>query len=400
MEKIQQCQEKLGEKKVEIERLLMREKQIRDDFTAAIANSNTQDALVRIFKKKIKRKKVKNEDEEDNSDEESDDESDDDDDDEEDEEEEVCPIGCEPAVYQRVVELREKRMEQEDIVNDFQKSIEVLRKENEVLSKKEKTIDTQLRQVEKEIQVFQNEKQMKLNELETVVVLKLRQIQCLAGPDTNKMPLNMKNLVVFTNHGLKALHSRILDLFHEKKTLNKDFQDLRRKHVALTKVRKEKQTDVQNWEAKVYEIQLLKFGQRINLESLENVSVDRKTEELKQQLRAEESKWEAELKRWDQKLQDAKERQSSITQENSALLKKLGTLRQDQQKLEDILGLSQNKILARMTGGSKVASAEDRRQLKELVIVQQQEIDQLKAEIAMLSRKGGHVYTPVVNNGA
>ena len=58
MEKIQQCQEKLGEKKVEIERLLMREKQIRDDFTAAIANSNTQDALVRIFKKKIKRKKV------------------------------------------------------------------------------------------------------------------------------------------------------------------------------------------------------------------------------------------------------------------------------------------------------------------------------------------------------
>ena len=96
--------------------------------------------------------------------------------------------------------------------------------------------------------MFQNEKQMKLNELETVVVLKLRQIQCLAGPDTNKMPLNMKNLVVFTNHGLKALHSRILDLFHEKKTLNKDFQDLRRKHVALTKVRKEKQTDVQNWE--------------------------------------------------------------------------------------------------------------------------------------------------------
>ena len=56
-------------------------------------------------------------------------------------------------------------------------------------------------------------------------------------------------------------------------------------------------------QAKVYEIQLLKFGQRINLESLENVSVDRKTEELKQQLRAEESKWEAELKRWDQKLQ-------------------------------------------------------------------------------------------------
>lgn len=47
---------------------------------------------------------------------------------------------------------RGARVDQEEIVADFQKSIEVLRKENEQLSKKEKTIDTQLRQVEKELQ--------------------------------------------------------------------------------------------------------------------------------------------------------------------------------------------------------------------------------------------------------
>lgn len=114
MTKIQQCQEKLGEKKVEIktslklkpplprggvqsassqvprrpvspksqspkswrgldplpkgsvsdallgiERLLAREKQIMAEFNAALANSVQQEALVRIFKKKIKRKKVR-----------------------------------------------------------------------------------------------------------------------------------------------------------------------------------------------------------------------------------------------------------------------------------------------------------------------------------------------------
>ena len=313
------------------------------------------------------------------------------------EEEEVCPKGCDEATYERVVELRLKRMEQEDIVNDFQKSIELLRRENEALSKKEKAIDKQLRDVEKEINTFQNEKQKKLNELEAVVVLKLRQLQCLAGPEGNQLPRGIKDLVVFTNHGLKALHSRILDLFQEKKTLNRDFMDLRRKHVQLTRGRKEKRANVQHWEDKVYKIQLLKFGQRINLQSLENVSVDRKTEELKNELRKEEARWEVELKRWDDKLVEAKVRQAQITNENSGLLHKLGTLRQGQQKLEQALDMSQTKILARMSGGSKVASAQDRRQLKELVILQQQEIDQLKSEIAMLSRKGGHVYTPVVN---
>lgn len=217
MTKIQQCQEKLGEKKVEIktslklkpplprggvqsasslvprrpdspksqspkswrgldplpkgsvsdallgiERLLAREKQIMAEFNAALANSVQQEALVRIFKKKIKRKKVQpslpltnetpasqnieslrpggegvfqvhgqsvvavcsgsgghtplgawaqvavhNDDDDSSGD--SDDESSDDSD-EEDEEEEVCPPGCDPATYKKVVELREKRM--------------------------------------------------------------------------------------------------------------------------------------------------------------------------------------------------------------------------------------------------------------------------------------------------
>eukprot|EP01012_Entosiphon_sulcatum_P026263 TRINITY_DN3167_c0_g1_i1.p1 TRINITY_DN3167_c0_g1~~TRINITY_DN3167_c0_g1_i1.p1 ORF type:complete len:1748 (+),score=500.61 TRINITY_DN3167_c0_g1_i1:141-5384(+) len=400
MGKIQQCQEKLSDKKVEIERLLAREKQIMQEFNACIATSQqAQDALVKIFKKKIRRRKRVDAESVMSGSTTSDvsDMSDDDEDYDDDEEEEQCPPGCDPATFKRVVELRERRLEQEDIVNDFQKSIEALRKENEQLSKKEKTIDTQLKQVEKEIQQFQNEKQKELNELETVVVLKLKQHQCLAGPEGNQMPRNNKELVVFTNQGMKALHTRILDLGQEKKTLNRYFQDLKRQHVSLNKARKEKQQNVGNWEGKVYEIQLLKFGQKIDLERLENVSVDRKTEELKEELKIEEAKLEAELKKWDVKLEETKSRQAGITDENSQMLRTLGTLRQDQQKLEDILNMSQNKILQRMTGGSKVASATDRKKLKELVIAQQQEIDRLKSEMAMLRRKGGHVYTPVVN---
>jgi hypothetical protein len=42
------------------------------------------------------------------------------------------PSDGDPAVYQKVVDLRERRMDQEEIVADFQKSIEGLRRENRV----------------------------------------------------------------------------------------------------------------------------------------------------------------------------------------------------------------------------------------------------------------------------
>merc|ERR1712096_187685 len=48
----------------------------------------------------------------------------------EEEEEEFCPPGCDPALYEKVCELREKRLDQEEILNEFHKSVEILKKDN------------------------------------------------------------------------------------------------------------------------------------------------------------------------------------------------------------------------------------------------------------------------------
>ena len=79
---------------------------------------------------KRQRKGPEGADDEYNSEEEEDDEDDDLDDDLDDEEEEVCPPGCDPALYEKVCELREKRLEQEEVYTDFQKAVEALKKEN------------------------------------------------------------------------------------------------------------------------------------------------------------------------------------------------------------------------------------------------------------------------------
>jgi cilia- and flagella-associated protein 44 len=46
----------------------------------------------------------------------------------------------------QVCELREKRLDQEEVVAEMTKAVEALRKEKEAMGKKEKMIDTALKQ--------------------------------------------------------------------------------------------------------------------------------------------------------------------------------------------------------------------------------------------------------------
>ena len=79
-------------------------------------------------------------------------------------------------------ELRERRLEQEELYADFQKGVDGLKKENDALIRKEKVIDKALKDTEADIQAFQTEKQGKLNQLLVVVTLQMRQVQHLEQP--------------------------------------------------------------------------------------------------------------------------------------------------------------------------------------------------------------------------
>jgi len=74
------------------------------------------------------------------------------------------------------LELREKRLDQEDVLADFQKNIDELKKTFDRLSSREKTIGKDLSSTEKDIEMFQTEKQKKLNTLDIYVTVQLSQI--------------------------------------------------------------------------------------------------------------------------------------------------------------------------------------------------------------------------------
>ena len=72
--------------------------------------------------------------------------------------------------------MREARLDVEEAVAEEKRLCDVYKKDADALSKKEKALQSSLELAEKDIAVFQLDKQHKLNELNTIVPLKLHQI--------------------------------------------------------------------------------------------------------------------------------------------------------------------------------------------------------------------------------
>lgn len=81
-------------------------------------------------------------------------------------------------------------------------------------------------------------------------------------------------------------------------------------------------------------------------------------------------------------------------QTNTELLSRIATLTQRKYDLESELDSSSEGGGGANTGIGMSREVHERNRIVQLVKLQAKEVDALKAEIKMLKRKGGHVYTP------
>ena len=124
------------------------------------------DLLTKVYKRKIKRRKKVEGEEEEESEEESD-ESDDDDldlDNEDDDSEgegkeqldlDICPSGLRQELYDQVCQLREKRLDNEELQTEEKKILEQLKKDQDGMVKKGKIVENSLKQAQQELENFQ-----------------------------------------------------------------------------------------------------------------------------------------------------------------------------------------------------------------------------------------------------
>nr|KAJ3422153.1 Cilia- and flagella-associated protein 44 [Polyrhizophydium stewartii] len=398
--KIAECQEKLAVKKSEIESVILKERQIQEEFQRLLGENNkNEEYLTKVFKRKIKRskaeqKKVKEgagskgdgqegeEEEQEDSDEDDMDSSFDSDMEEEEEEfEERCPADCDQTLWTRILDQRDQRLDQEELLADIQKA--ALKKENDSLIKKEKIIGVSLKNAETEIQDFQTQKQRKLNELDVVVPLRFHQIQLL---ERNSIPSDLSSALVFINEGLFKLRSRIRELQQEKADIKKQHKELRKQHVSFIKSKKEKQQKLQELSDRARDVQMLKFGQTIDLEKLERLGVNKTADELREKLQREDNKRLKEATEFDGEIESLKERLTNVTRDNTLKLETLVQLKEQRSELEDSLNASQASVTAEYSGPQKKEVIE-RDRLIALVQSQSQQIEALKHEIEMLIRK-------------
>nr|KAG5708675.1 hypothetical protein BaRGS_034892 [Batillaria attramentaria] len=398
--KILEVQARLEGKRKDIEKLQEKERAVHQTFLQSLGDNNKfADYLTKVFRKRIKRTKKKTTEGE-GSDEESDDDSDDDSDWEESDEEseseaggydlDVCPPGCDQALYDSTTTMRERRLDVEEALAEEKKNSEALKKELEALQKKARIIDTSLKTAQNDLEAFQLEKQQKLNELNMVTTLQLHQIQHIIN---SILPSDLSQTLVFESPGVTRLQHRIKELEHEKTLQKKQMKESRRKHVQLIKDRRHFDAKISEMESKCDRMMIDKFGCTVDIEKLETVTVNRAIEELKEKLRQTEMECAEELQKYDEEISGRREHITSLIRDNTQRLEQLGMLVAEHKEYQRSLDKRQ-KNLGDEYVAVRRADVRERQRLVQLVQLQAQEIDALKDEILLLSRKGGHILPP------
>jgi WD40 repeat protein len=413
---------KLETKTEEIQTWNEKLSQITFEFKAILPENHPYiETLTKIFKKKIKRSKpgVEN----DNEDEEGEEFEDDDDEEEDDEEvEDICPPGCDQALFEKILELREKKLDTEEVCNEIQKCIDDLKKTADRLKQREKQIIKEAQQTEYEVQQFQLQKQAALNQIKVAVPLRLSQIFCfessgqLTGPmdkidhedieeaEMNKgkhsinstrhllAHINMQSHSLFSTRNLQKLKDRIDSLHVEIDTAKDDFRELHKDRSKLAKERELKESETEMWKTRCRELQLLKFGREIDLDELESSSDRSKEREMEGQLAMEREKFEAEARVLLKEVNMSKEQYINITKDNTRQLHELARLMDLKVKIANELNAPGQNVTP-SAAVEDFREVEERKRIKAYTRFQATELEALRAELNMLKRKEAPIFS-------
>ncbi|OHS97734.1 WD-repeat protein [Tritrichomonas foetus] len=265
-----------------------------------------------------------------------------------DKEEDTCPAGCDPALFEKVLDLRESKMDIVEKVNEANSLKEQITKQcNSILFKK-KGLKTQYEQIKDEFTEFQHEKQRHLNELNFSLSLQFHQIQHLVateqiGPDgktpiiVKSMPQDLSNSLIFMRSGLQKLAQQEQNLKAEKNMLNEMLKTENGNYKHDVKEKESLDKQLAERTKKLDDIQQLKFGQPVDLVVLEQMRVNQEADSLKLQIKSVEKSQNSEMDSIQAQINEQTEMLTAEIQRNTAVLGNLASLTQQQRDIETVL---------------------------------------------------------------
>jgi hypothetical protein len=208
------------------------------------------------------------------------------------------------------------------------------------------------------------------------------------------MPDQVEELLFFPSDRFKIMQARKDELVDEKKKLWIKYKEQQRRGRRLEVIKKDKEKIISQLNDKCTDLQMLKFGQIIDLNSLDRMAVSSSVVDLKEKIKLQEQKNELLVNAEKRKLKKAGQELMQVTHTNTQKLAKIGDLTSRMHSLQLALdeGTDESNIVS-AEDPSASKDAQERRKLVNLVRLQAREVDALKSEINMLRRKGGHMYS-------
>ncbi|KAI5061173.1 hypothetical protein GOP47_0023678 [Adiantum capillus-veneris] len=370
----------LEQKKQELHALNEKKKQLMEEFEERLGeNHPAKEALLKIYLRKVKLSKGVEDEDDENLDEDMDmdDSKGSEDDFDEDEVVEVCPPGCDQELYQKVCQLRGRRTVEDSFLQESNKLLDVAQREKESKLKKKKSIETALASLEKEMEDFQKEKQNCLNQIDAVLTLYMHQLEHL--PDA-KLPDDLSQALIFSNTVINELKETIKDHGTETAALKKLQKELKKEHITLVRERKSRESKIEDLEQRVTDVQMLKFGQIIDLEVLDTMSAKKDNDELKLQIKTQEAQNATEVANWIRLIDDSIDQIARAMKEHAACLHVSADLQESIQLL--------NKNMKQKAGSpyrdifvEKKKAELEYDHLCKVVAVQKQRIEKLNQEL-------------------
>merc|ERR1711869_185130 len=178
------------------------------------------------------------------------------------------------------------------------------------------------------------------------------------------------------------------ELHQEKALVHQNFRKLRRDFVVRNKDKKQAEKNIEALQRKFEDIQLLKFGQVIDLDLLERTGGNKYVQELTQKVEEVEADCANQLTALRKKIESAKMKLGSATKENTSLIEQITQMGYSQLALDQALNARIANVTVNDEEPMKETKDVEKERMKELLTLQAKEIATLQAEIGLFQSEG------------
>ncbi|KAJ3657744.1 hypothetical protein Zmor_009527 [Zophobas morio] len=389
-------------------------KVIQTTFTQAVQDNKFYDFLRKVFRKKYKPPKIRKDDESSSSSSSSSTSTTSEDEDEGKsidsrdfgfikQDLNVCPKGCDQAIYDYTVKQRAQRHQIEIQIKEALKVIEVLKKDLEIQNKKVKLLEKDLQVCQDELEMHQREKQRKLNDVRCTVVLHLHQLQHLT-PD-NKAS-NIMDTLVFSAKCLTHLYKRVDELQVETEKLIKRHRNNIKHYTRMRSDCRYMTKRIKGLQEVITDHMKSKFGKIVDineieeamlkrtfgkddLHDLEEVLLKKIVHDLRLSMMDIKSMYINDLNFWSAEIVRVQKELTYALRYNTSQQELMTSLVKEKTELAQNL-LSQGKKKQHLEGVADVVRryGEENTKLEAVVEEQCRQMQELKEEIKLLKTKG------------